>query len=76
MNSAPQVQTAEISDAELDHVSGGLSPHVGVIAGPTAVGDSDVLAQAGAVQNEALGTAGQALGTAGQYHQAGVFVSF
>ncbi|MBK3575749.1 type A2 lantipeptide [Streptomyces sp. MBT65] len=25
MNSTPQVQTAEISDAELDNVSGGLS---------------------------------------------------
>ncbi|GAA3041201.1 hypothetical protein [Streptomyces glomeratus] len=69
MNSAPQVQTAEISDAELDNVSGGLSPHVGVVAGPTALSNSDVLSQVDAVKNEALGTAGQ-------YHQAGVFVSF
>ncbi|MEV6022324.1 hypothetical protein [Streptomyces sp. NPDC052036] len=69
MNSAPQVQTIEISDAELDNVSGGLSPHVGVIAGPTAVSDSDVLAQVDAVK-------GEALGAASQYHQAGVFVSF
>ncbi|MFI6489894.1 hypothetical protein [Streptomyces sp. NPDC050564] len=69
MNSAPQVQTVEISDAELDNVSGGLSPHVGVIAGPTAVSDSDILAQVDAVKSEALGAAGQ-------YHQAGVSVSF
>ncbi|MFJ5533596.1 hypothetical protein [Streptomyces sp. NPDC093261] len=69
MNSAPQVQTVEISDAELDNVSGGLSPHAGVIAGPTAVSDSDVLAQVDAVK-------GEAVGTISQYHQAGVFVSF
>jgi hypothetical protein len=69
MNSAPQVQTAEISDAELDNVSGGLSPHVGVIAGPTAVSDSDILAQVDAVKSEALGASSQ-------YHQAGVSVSF
>ncbi|MGW5253134.1 hypothetical protein ACWERW_08890 [Streptomyces sp. NPDC004012] len=69
MNSARQVQTTEISDAELDNVSGGLSPHAGVIAGPTAVSDSAVLAQVDAVKNEVLGVAGQ-------YHQAGVYVSF
>ncbi|MGW9032919.1 hypothetical protein ACWGQ5_55210 [Streptomyces sp. NPDC055722] len=69
MNSARQVQTVEISDAELDSVSGGLSPHVGVIAGPMAITDSDVLAQVDAVKNEALGAIGQ-------FHQAGVFASF
>lgn len=69
MNSAPQVQTAQISDAELDNVSGGLSPHASIVAGPTAVSDADVLAQVGAAKNEVLGTAGQ-------YHQASVSVSF
>jgi hypothetical protein len=69
MNSAPQVQTVEISDAELDDVSGGLSPHASVIAGPTTVSDSAVLAQADAVKNETLSAVGQ-------YHQAGAFVSF
>ena len=69
MNSAPQVQTVVISDAELDGVSGGLSPHAGAVVGPAAVSDSDVLAQVDAVQT-------QALGTAGQFHQAGVSVSF
>lgn len=69
MNSTPQVQTVELSDAELDNVSGGLSPHASVIAGPTTISDSDVLAQASAVKSEVMGAAGQ-------YHQAGVFVSF
>jgi hypothetical protein len=69
MNSAPRIQTAQISDAELDNVSGGLSPHASVVAGPTAFSDSDVLAQVGTVKNEVLGAVGQ-------YHQAGVSVSF
>ncbi|MDT0468992.1 hypothetical protein [Streptomyces gibsoniae] len=69
MNSAPQIQTVEISEAELDNVSGGLSPHAGVFAGPTTLSDSDVLAQLDAVKSEVMGAAGQ-------YHQAGVFVSF
>jgi hypothetical protein len=69
MNSAPQVQTVEISDAELENVSGGLSPHVSVIAGPMAVSDSDVLAQVDAVKSDVMAAAGQ-------YHQAGVLVSF
>ncbi|MFF4825728.1 hypothetical protein ACFY20_22395 [Streptomyces sp. NPDC001312] len=68
MMSAPQVQTAEISDTELDNVSGGLSPHATVVAGPTMVSDSDALAQVGAVAN-------QAVGVLGQYHQAGASVS-
>ncbi|MFF4762015.1 hypothetical protein [Streptomyces sp. NPDC001292] len=69
MNSAPRIQTAEISEAELDNVSGGLSPHAGVAVGPTAVSDSDVLTQVAA-------TGEQVLGTVGQYRQASVSVSF
>ncbi|WP_128434108.1 hypothetical protein [Streptomyces cyaneus] len=59
MNSAPQVQTVEISDAALDSVSGGLNPHASLVAGPTAVSSADVLAQLDAVKNEVLGAAGQ-----------------
>lgn len=69
MNSAPQVQTVEISDTELDTVSGGLSPQVGIAAGPTAISNSDLVAQFGAVKDEALDTVGQ-------YHQVGVTFSF
>ncbi|MES4886709.1 hypothetical protein [Streptomyces sp. NPDC096012] len=69
MNSAPQVQTLEISDAELDTVSGGLSPEAGIAAGPTAISTSDLVAQVGAVP-------GGALDTVGQYHQVGVTVSY
>ncbi|MFK0020383.1 hypothetical protein [Streptomyces sp. NPDC090798] len=69
MNSAPQVQNLEISDAELDTVSGGLSPQIGVAAGPTAISSSDLAAQFGAVKD-------QVLDTVGQYHQVGVTVSF
>ncbi|MER5184832.1 hypothetical protein ABT009_42225 [Streptomyces sp. NPDC002896] len=69
MNSAPQVETVEISDAELDNVSGGLSPHASVVAGPAAVSDSAVLAQVDAVKNEVLSAAGQ-------YHHASASVSF
>ncbi|GHD95201.1 hypothetical protein [Streptomyces naganishii] len=69
MRSAHHFETAELSETELDTVSGGLAPHVAVVAGPTALTDSDLLAQAGAVQN-------QVLGTLGEYHQAGVAVSF
>jgi len=68
MNSAPQVETVEISDDELVNVSGGLSPHAGLVVGPTAVSDADVLAQVDAVKNEVLATAGQ-------YNHAGVSVS-
>ncbi|MFF1688364.1 MULTISPECIES: hypothetical protein [unclassified Streptomyces] len=69
MNSAPQVQTVEISDVELDGVSGGLSPHAGAVVGPVAVSDSDVLAQVDAAKNELTGAIGQ-------FHQAGISVSF
>lgn len=69
MNSAPQVQTLEISDAVLDTVSGGLSPQVGIAAGSTAISGSDLVAQFGAVKDGVLDTVGQ-------YHQVGVTVSF
>ena len=69
MNSAPQIPTAEISDAELDNISGGLSPHASVTAGPTTISDSAVLAQVDAAKNEVLSTTGQ-------YNQVGVCVSF
>ncbi|SOE31319.1 hypothetical protein SAMN05442782_8241 [Streptomyces sp. OK228] len=69
MNSAPQVQTLEISDAELDTVSGGLSPQVGMAAGPTAISSSNLVGQFGAVKDEVLDTVGQ-------YHQVGLTVSF
>lgn len=64
-----QVQTLEISDAELDTVSGGLSPQVGMAAGPTAISSSDLVGQFGAVKDEVLDTVGQ-------YHQVGLTVSF
>ncbi|WP_326582012.1 hypothetical protein OG250_24330 [Streptomyces sp. NBC_00487] len=59
MNSAPQVETVEISDAALDNVSGGLAPHASLVAGPTAVSDATVLTQIEGVKNEVLGTAAQ-----------------
>ncbi|MGP4088115.1 hypothetical protein [Streptomyces sp. KR55] len=61
MNSAHQVETVEISDAELDNVSGGLhlNPHASVVVGSMAVSDSSLLAQAAAAQNEVLGAVGQ-----------------
>ncbi|WP_051828672.1 hypothetical protein [Streptomyces bicolor] len=59
MNSAHQVEIVEISDAELDNVSGGLNPHASLVAGPTAVSSADVLAQVDGVKNEVLGAAGQ-----------------
>ena len=68
MNSAPQVETVEISEAELDNVSGGLNPHASLVVGPTAVSDAAVLGQIDAVKNEVLGAAGQ-------YHHASVSAS-
>ncbi|MET7905269.1 hypothetical protein ABZS86_28925 [Streptomyces sp. NPDC005355] len=70
MNSAPQIQTVEISDAELDNVSGGVSPHASVTAGSTTVSDSSVLAQVDAAKNEVMGASGQFP------HQVGASVSF
>ncbi|KUM92839.1 hypothetical protein AQI88_30255 [Streptomyces cellostaticus] len=69
MNSAHQVQTLEISDAELDNVSGGLSPEASVTAGPTTLGSADLLSQLDAVK-------GEALGALGQYNQVGFSASF
>ncbi|MFF8944386.1 hypothetical protein ACF1A5_19365 [Streptomyces sp. NPDC014864] len=69
MNSAPQVQTLEISDADLDAVSGGLRPQVGIAAGPTAISSTDLAAQFGAAKDEVVDTVSQ-------YHQAGITVSF
>ncbi|MCL8017847.1 hypothetical protein [Streptomyces sp. AS02] len=68
MNSAPQVETVDISDAELDGVAGGLNPQAGLVVGPTAVSSADVLAQLDAVKNEVLGAADQ-------YHHVGVSAS-
>ncbi|MEV6838576.1 hypothetical protein AB0N17_29375 [Streptomyces sp. NPDC051133] len=69
MNSAHQVQTREIADAELDGVSGGLSPEAGLTVDSVTLGSADVLSQLGAVQ-------GQALGALGQPHQIGVNAAF
>ncbi|MFD9395118.1 type A2 lantipeptide [Streptomyces sp. NPDC060000] len=52
MNSTPQVQTAEISDAELDNVSGGLSLNaVGTVTGLV-----DGIAPVSGLVNTAVGT--------------------
>lgn len=56
MNSAPQVQTAEISDAELDTVSGGLSPQIGLTVGSTSLSSADLLAEVDSVKATALGS--------------------
>ncbi|GEC10457.1 hypothetical protein SSP24_81120 [Streptomyces spinoverrucosus] len=71
MNSAPQVATVEISDADLDNVSGGLNPHASLVAGPTAASDADVLAQVDAVKNQVMGAAS----AAGQYNHVSVSAS-
>ncbi|MFE9774696.1 type A2 lantipeptide [Streptomyces sp. NPDC005931] len=52
MNSTPQVETVEISDAELDNVSGGLS----VNAVNTLTGAVDSIAPVSAVVDTAVGT--------------------
>ncbi|MFI9824850.1 type A2 lantipeptide [Streptomyces sp. NPDC052013] len=52
MNSTPQVETVEISDAELDSVSGGLS----VNAVNTLTGAVDSIAPVSAVVDTAVGT--------------------
>lgn len=51
MNSTPQVETAEIADAELDNVAGGLN------ALNTAVGAVDGVAPVSGVLNTVVGTA-------------------
>ncbi|MFB7334493.1 type A2 lantipeptide [Streptomyces adustus] len=52
MNSTPQVATAEISDAELDNVSGGLSLN----ALGTVTGLVDGVAPVSGLANTAVGT--------------------
>ncbi|MEG3627786.1 type A2 lantipeptide [Streptomyces poriticola] len=52
MNSTPQVETVEISDAELDNVSGGLS----VNAVGTAAGVLDGVAPVSGLVDTAVGT--------------------
>ncbi|MDN3266895.1 type A2 lantipeptide [Streptomyces sp. MA15] len=52
MNSVPQVETAEISDAELDAVSGGLS----VNAVHTVTGALDSVAPVSGLADTAVGT--------------------
>jgi hypothetical protein len=65
MNTAPRIETAEISDTELDAVAGGLGVQadagVGVMAG-VGVGAAGVLAEVGAAGHAALGV--------GQFSQA------
>ncbi|KPI27306.1 type A2 lantipeptide [Streptomyces sp. NBC_00080] len=52
MNSTPQVETVEISDAELDNVSGGLSLNaVGTVTGLV-----DGIAPVSGLVNTAVGT--------------------
>lgn len=52
MNSTPQVETAEISDAELDNVSGGLALNaVGTVTGLV-----DGIAPVSGLVNTAVGT--------------------
>ena len=74
MNSAPQVQTAEISDADLDAVSGGLAPQLSLTAGSTTLSSADALAELDALKATALGSLGGTLGALP--HQVGVNASF
>ncbi|MFI9254668.1 hypothetical protein [Streptomyces sp. NPDC053069] len=59
MNSAHQVQTLEISDADLDTVAGGLSPEASLTLDSTTLSSAGVLSQLDAVKGEALGALGQ-----------------
>lgn len=74
MNSAPQVQTLEISDADLDAVSGGLSPQASLTVGSTTLSSAGLLAEADSVKATALGTLGGSLGALP--HEVGVNVGF
>ena len=74
MNSAPQVQTAEISDADLDTVSGGVSPQVSLTAGSTTLCSTDLLSEVDSVKATAMGSLGGSLGVLP--HQVGAHVSF
>ncbi|AKJ12345.1 hypothetical protein ABB07_20615 [Streptomyces incarnatus] len=59
MNAAHQIQTLEISDAELDAVAGGLAPEASLSADSTTLSSADALSQLGAVQGEVLGALAQ-----------------
>ncbi|WP_406456753.1 hypothetical protein OH768_23865 [Streptomyces sp. NBC_01622] len=74
MNSAPQVQTLEISDAELDTVSGGVSPQIGVTVGSTTLSSADLLAEVDSVKATALGSLGGTLSALP--HNVGVNVGY
>ncbi|WP_427920967.1 hypothetical protein [Streptomyces sp. cg40] len=74
MNSAPQVQTLEISDTELDTVSGGVSPQVGVSVGSTTLSSADLLAEVDSVKATVLGTLDGTLGALP--HSVGVNVGY
>jgi hypothetical protein len=74
MNSAPQVQTVEISDAELDTVSGGVSPQISVTVGSTTLSSADLLAEVDSVKATALGALGGTL--AALPHNVGVNVGY
>ncbi|MEB8339554.1 hypothetical protein [Streptomyces endophyticus] len=69
MNSAHQLQTLAISDADLDSVSGGLSPEGSVTIDGKTVGTADLMALA---QGTALGAATQAQGALAQPHQVSI----
>ncbi|MGW2339252.1 hypothetical protein [Streptomyces sp. NPDC001661] len=66
MNSAHQMQTLEISDADLDGVSGGLSPEGSVTIDDKTVGTADLMTLA---QGTALGAVSQAQNAFAQPHQ-------
>ncbi|MEV5874088.1 hypothetical protein AB0L75_07640 [Streptomyces sp. NPDC052101] len=59
MNSAHQVETLALSDADLDTVSGGLSPEASLTLDSTTLSTAGLLSQLGAVQGEAMGALGQ-----------------
>ncbi|WP_369390185.1 hypothetical protein AB5J72_22985 [Streptomyces sp. CG1] len=59
MNSAHQVETLEISDAELDTVAGGLMPELSLTFDNTTLSSAGALSQLSAVTGEALGALGQ-----------------
>jgi hypothetical protein len=69
MNAAHQIQTAEIADAELDTVSGGLAPQASITADSTTLSTADALSQLGAVQGEVVGALSQP-------HQIGINLAF
>ncbi|ANB06090.1 hypothetical protein SAM40697_2130 [Streptomyces ambofaciens] len=68
MNLVPQVETADISDADLDQVSGGLTVSTALVTGGGAVG-AGLYAEAGPFAVSAgLGAAAPLADTAAQGH--------